>query len=229
MKVPKLFHFVWLGEHDMHPLLQKWVAGWGSLHPDWVVRVWRDGTGLRHLVSGDLVLESRYPALLDAACHLSQRSNIWRYEIVLKYGGVYVDTDTAPILNIVPLVSDKAAFSSCYLKDQAQYGCSFFGAVKQHPWTRDLVENLESADPAVSGSMGVQYFTTITKRHPEVAILPAMAVLHDYNPWFILPGNLPNEEHIRSRLGPDTYAVHHWSSLWFPKGFEKISLKGSKP
>jgi hypothetical protein len=160
--------------------------------------------------------------LLDRACHLSQRSNIWRYEIVQEYGGLYVDTDIEPVRPIDDLVAESSQFTVSYLREPDHYACSFFGAVPRHAWLDDLVERLPAQDPTISLSMGSAYFTKVTRDHLDVSILPGISVVHDHNPWTQPAGVVPGVDDARRSSNPATYAVHHWSSNWFPKGFEKL-------
>lgn len=248
VQIPKIMHFIWLGRSPLHPLMVEWLGEWRSLNPTWMVLLWQDlptSSGVysvllghelpasRGVYSVDLslqepievrsrILRSEHGDLIVRACHLSQRSNIWRYEIVRKLGGLYIDTDVEPIRPIDELVDGKQAFAASYLRESGHYTCSFFGAVPQHPWVCHLVAGLSERDPSISLSMGSAYFSEKTALHPEVEILPGIAVLNDHNPWFQPPGLVPQAKADRRSANPDTYAIHHWSSNWYRKGFEPL-------
>jgi mannosyltransferase OCH1-like enzyme len=235
ISIPKLIHFIWLGDHPMHPLMTEWVATWERLHPGWEICLWGNRDGFRSeqnllwckfkAMNGHRLLRLKecHLDLVTRACHLSQRSNIWRYQIVQTYGGLYVDTDVEPILPIDTLLDGKSAFAATYLHEPGHHACSFFGAVPGHPWTRALVDRLPEQDPTVSLSMGSAYFSKITNEHPDIASLPVIAVLHDHNPWMQPAGVVPDVSSARRSFNPETYAIHHWSSNWFPKGFEPLA------
>ena len=175
---------------------------------------------------GDPV-EICFQKLLADTCHLSQRSNIWRYAVVHLYGGVYADTDVEPFKSIDHLVDDREAFAASYLRESDHYGCSFFGATPRHSWTGDLVRLVRFQDPTTSLSMGSVFFTSVTREHAEVSILPGKAVVHEY-PSAIESQALREQTlessslRLRAHLDPETFAVHHFSSFWFPKGFEPL-------
>jgi hypothetical protein len=98
-----------------------------------------------------------------------------------------------------------------------------FGAVPGHPWVVELLAELGTCDAAKSLSMGTGYFTQVTRRHPEVTMMPNGAVL------FAAPADWAEAKRERRmpeavyRGGdPGLYAVHHWSSIWYPSGFAPL-------
>jgi hypothetical protein len=212
----------------MHPLMRDWHARWKVLNPDWDVFLWEDDPADKLVLrrEGDrIVLPTSLADLMERACHLSQRSNIWRYELIRRLGGLYADTDVEPLRPLNGLLDSRGA---CVAQRHAPYTwfeCAFFGAEPDHPWTGELVARLRERDPAVTLSMGTEYFTQTTLRHPEVALLPKQRVLSQP------PGNwevykraakVPSSPEDNGTAGPETVAKHHWSSSWYPTGFVPV-------
>ena len=217
--IPKTIHYIWLGGKPMPPLMCQWREKWGTLHPDWKIRIWSEAPDhIERLVCNSRMLASQYPFLLRRCCHLSQRSNIWRYELIERFGGLYLDTDFEPVRNIEDLIDSREAFAG---KSTVTYpegtkieaACSLIGCIPHHPWTRDLVECVKTRDPAVSRSLGFSYFHEITSRHPEVALFEPDVF---YSQRWEQPGR------YKPPLSKDAYAVHRWSSKWFPDGFKPL-------
>jgi len=83
-KIPKNIHFVWLGSlfPEKYKRLQK---TWIKHHPEWNIKVWDDNDaenfGMLNKKAFDII--ENYGA----------KSDIFRYEILYRYGGIYVDTD----------------------------------------------------------------------------------------------------------------------------------------
>ena len=179
---------------------------------------------MTEITCGTDTIETSHPDLIKRACHFAQKANIWRYEIIKRFGGVYFDTDIEPFRPIDDLVLDLNAFAvEGWRKRFPVLENAFFGAAPNHPWMCDLVEGLPSKDPTITLSMGIDYFTPTTRAHPEVTVLPPAAII------FIEPSNwtqakldqqAPTPADSRSILTDKTYAIHHWSSLWFPTGFQ---------
>lgn len=217
----------------MHERMSEWRERWRELHPTWTLVLWTDPEGTHH-VEGNwrgrtlLTAPPPYQDLLGKACHLSQRSNIWRYLITSRYGGLYVDTDVEPFKAVDELVSKLPAFAARRrLPPDCPriFECAFFGATPGHPWLRQVVAELPTRDPSVPLSMGVDYFTQVTEQHPEVVPLPEDLVLFQLEDWVKARSKavVPDARDAQSLGEPTAFAKHHWSSTWFPESFKLIN------
>lgn len=268
MKIPRTFHQIWLGDQPMHPLMVVWRRRWIDLHPNWRFAFWREGKepatlGPATLTCEHTEIKSSWPELLARSCHLAQRANIWRYEIVNRFGGVYIDTDIEPLRPLDDLLTDLEAFAVRRARPlqipgpwahaapartfrspwghvlvlpatqlprpeppsfPPVYENAMFGAAPGHPWTAELLAGLPACDPTASLSMGVDYLTPVTLRHPEVAVLPEGAVLFQAPAdWAAAKRERRVPEAVYRGGAPGLRAVHHWSSLWYPSGFAPLT------
>ena len=80
-RIPQVVHRVWLGGHKMPRELVEYGQTWRQHHPGWKFRLWRD-RDLRRLVPSDAVARAR---------HHVELSDLLRFEVLRRYGGVYVD------------------------------------------------------------------------------------------------------------------------------------------
>jgi hypothetical protein len=226
MLIPKLIHQIWLGADAPHPLMMEWRRRWRELHPGWELVVWRElgeGPDL-HLVGSSLGRHvtpvNIISALLSRAANLAQRANIWRYLVLREYGGLYVDHDVEPVQPVDSLLEDLTTFTA--RRSSVPYVMcenAFMGAVPDHPWLADLVTQLPTRDPTVSLSMGCDYLTAVTRRHPEVSVLPTDQVVFDPPADWTLAKQeavVPNSSQV---YPPWVVAYHHWASLWHKLGF----------
>ena len=228
--IPRVVHQIWLGGGPMHPLMRDWHARWKVLNPDWDVFMWEDDPADKLVLrrEGDrIVLPTSLADLMERACHLSQRSNIWRYELIRRLGGLYADTDVEPLRPLGGLLNE---YCACTVLRQVSYAwceCAFFGAAPDHPWTGELVTGLRDRDPTQTLSMGTEYFTRTTLRHPEVALLTSRHVLSrppgqgSADDWakYKREAKVPDSPEDNGVAGPEAVAKHHWSSSWYPTGF----------
>jgi hypothetical protein len=196
--IPRVFHHLWLGPDPMPAEFQELRASWRRLHPGWELRLWTD--------DNLPPLENRWA--FEVARSPAAKSNIARYEVVRRFGGVYVDTDFECRRNLEPLLEGVECFAAWERRNSANN--AILGAVPDHPFTRDLVASLEAnvrrlprANPEVTQS-GPEYFTRVLARHPEVTVFPARR-FYPYQ-W--------HERWRRHEEFPDAYAVHHWSMTW---------------
>lgn len=202
MIIPKIFHRIWIGSKVPDHLL-RYGDSWMKNHPGWEMRFWTD----------ENIPPSRYPELIKKCKYWSNRANIYRYEIVLKYGGVYIDMDFECYKSIVPLIEKLDAFGVYQLDDPVTYAAvcnGIFGATPGHPFVKALVDEAPKFFNAEERfNMGPPYFTDMVRRYPKVKVL--------LKPYFF--PYLWNELEHRNRRFPYTYATHHWNSLSF-KGNE---------
>ncbi|PWN36465.1 uncharacterized protein FA14DRAFT_175781 [Meira miltonrushii] len=88
-RIPRIIHQVKLGNLKMQP---KWIEARKScidLHPDWQFKLWEDEE------SGNFV-NTQFPNLLETYLNYPleiQRSNVLRYLVLHKFGGIYLDLD----------------------------------------------------------------------------------------------------------------------------------------
>jgi Mannosyltransferase OCH1 and related enzymes len=216
--IPKTIHYIWLGGKPMHPLMLQWQRGWRDLHPEWDMKIWSESPGqTESLACKNENLNSSFPGLLRRCCHLSQRSNIWRYELIDRFGGLYLDTDFEPIKCVEPLMDGLEAFAGkCHVVNSpsTRIGCALIGCIPHHPWTKDLIKNMPNQDPGTSMSLGSSYFAEITSKHPEVHLFEVDLF---YSQRSEQPG------HYKPPVPPTAYAVHRWSNKWFPNGFKPLT------
>jgi len=83
-KIPKIIHQVWLGSEypKKFEILNQY---WKNINPDWEFKIWTDDDvetfGLKNI------------DLFKKVKNFGTKSDIFRYEILHRYGGIYIDTD----------------------------------------------------------------------------------------------------------------------------------------
>ena len=83
--IPKIIHYCWFGKGLMPQSQKKCIEGWKKLMPDYAIMRWDES-------SFDL---ERFP-LAKYACEVKKyalASDVCRYNVLSKYGGIYLDTD----------------------------------------------------------------------------------------------------------------------------------------
>jgi len=89
MKIPKVIHRVWLkgigGADDPPASMEVFWEGFARLYPGWELKTW-DGSEFKW----------RFPEYYDASPCLAWKSDWFRYEVLQRYGGLYVDADIEP-------------------------------------------------------------------------------------------------------------------------------------
>lgn len=153
-KIPKTFHWIWIGPkafpHDSISKLKSWMKN----HPGYVFKFWSDKntkapdiTNLEHYFIEDIALgnlNTVYASLQNPG----QKSDLLRYVILEKEGGIYIDHDVTCYAAFDDL-NDNYDFFSCleWIHKDATgdnnvfVGNCIFGCCANHPILKKTIEN----------------------------------------------------------------------------------------
>jgi mannosyltransferase OCH1-like enzyme len=177
----------------MPPEYVRWGESWQDHHPGWTMKLWTD----------DNVPLTAFPLLVKRSPSLAHRADIYRYEILAREGGIYVDCDFECKRSLEPIIDKLDAFSAVHDHEAWKaINNAFFGVTPGHPLMRDALRLLPSA-AADTYSLGPPFFTRLAHAH-KITLFPKK--------WFY---PYPHQElWRRDEAFPDAYAVHHWGSQW---------------
>ena len=197
LSIPRLIHRVWVGGAEMPAAHVHFGRTFADAHPRWKMRLWGDGD-LPSLGIGDAERSrARSPAEL---------SDVVRFEVLSRFGGVYVDTDVECKRNLEELLVGVRAFAALELPGRVATGV--LGGVPGHPAfvrAARLARQTIGLGPHSADATGPYLMTLIAEQEPDVTIFGA----ETFYPYLWDEPERANEEF------PDAYAVHHWSTSWW--------------
>ena len=92
--IPKIIHCVWLGQKPLDELGQKCLSSWKQYLPDWDLRIWNESNSpMNHPFTKQMMSRKLYAFASDYV----------RLNALLKYGGLYMDTDVELLRDPTPL------------------------------------------------------------------------------------------------------------------------------
>ena len=91
--IPRILHFVWIGDAPMPEWAERNLDAFGRLNPDYEV-----------MIHGEEVLLDRYRPIYDRITDLCSRADLLRYSALQRYGGFYFDVDFWPLRPLDDLV-----------------------------------------------------------------------------------------------------------------------------
>jgi len=188
--IPRVLHFVWIqGLAAMPADYWRCLESWAPMHPGWEVRVWDRGT--LGWIENVWVWTINNPTL---------QSEIARFEIVNRHGGIYMDADMECVRPIGDLVTGLNAFAS--MRNDTMVETAGFGAAADHPWLRDLVQRIGAGRERLRRVLDIEtMLRESVMDHREICVFPP-AVMQ-------LGADITDPSFVAQM-----YVKHHRFSLW---------------
>lgn len=207
--IPKIIHHIWLGG-DLPAKYQKYVESWKEFNTEYIFKFWDD----KNTKDLDMINRSKF----DQTKNLGQKSDILRYELLYKYGGMYVDTDFECLKSFDDLTTLRFFTGVAYPTTVEMY-IGLIASIPEHPIIKSCIYDMGDIDDRdavkVMSTTGNYHFTrcflkTIEKDQDKIVAFPMD---------FFYP--FPNTTRAtcvgedRKRFIKDcSYAIHHWGVSW---------------
>ena len=240
--IPKTIHIIWIGSNILPKNYQYYLETWRKFHPTWQIKVWNEEDILKEdFPSADLYLQAESYA---------ERVDIMRYEILYRYGGLYVDADIECFANFDELNHKYDFFANLEApiinNATVQVVNSMIGAVPNHPILLKTLERIRREWNSTSAVFLKQFSSyprkeARSKHHLAVrrTMIPFSDMIFDFLLYedkskyktIILPlgYNMPiypikDDHSYKVIMQNETRSVHHYdkeNSLMTNPGFTK--------
>jgi mannosyltransferase OCH1-like enzyme len=228
--IPRVIHQIWFqGQEKMPQKYLTYQRNTIELHKEYRYVFW-DGQRIERLI------EKRYPSFYKIWMNLPymiQKIDAAKIFILHRYGGVYIDADMEPIMNISKLLTQPLVFSRCYVHPLGIIGASFLGlkyfaktqinngfiaCSRGHPVMRRAIEIMHTS--AIMEQKGV-YGAYIAKTCGTEVIVNALADELAKNPnlgfavyppeYFEPKVKIKDKEPLITK---NTHVIHHTDRSW---------------
>ena len=216
--IPKIIHYVWVGNAPKSDLILKCIASWKKYCPDYEIKEW--GNDVLSEIDNQYVKEA------FEAKKWAFVSDYLRLYALKKYGGFYFDTDleiTAPLDKF-----REHAFVSGFENWYGLYSpiTALMGAEKGNPIVKDLLAEYDNLHFLTNGVMDQ---TTNTKRiskyfEKEFNLLPpydGKQTAH-LNETSII---YPSFYFCTPEYDKENYSIHHFNASWVDETEKYYSRK----
>ena len=172
--IPKIIHQIWIGENKM-PLLwmKSFYNDYLKTFPDWKYCLWTE----KEIDKLNMINREIY----DKEPTYWGKSDILRYELLFRFGGIYIDADSVWVNNknlekCINKASDTGLFfakSHC----QGQIANGVIGSVPNHPFFKEIMDKI------------IPRYNSMINEHVAVKIGPVFItkILENYNPTIFPP------------------------------------------
>jgi mannosyltransferase OCH1-like enzyme len=207
--VAKKIHQIWLGS-KIPKKYKQWIDSLKKFNPDYEYCLWDE----KKILKLDLINRKQF---IDAK-NYGVKSDIARYEILYKFGGIYLDTDFEPLKKFNKKLLTFPFIAGLVFSNSPQIANGFIIASKGSAILKLIINNLLSfpknyliANQILNYS-GPLYLTRIikenAKKFKDIIILPSQY----FYPWpnFLIS----NKDKRYSYVTNKTILIHHWHVSW---------------
>lgn len=201
--IPKIIHQVWIGNKPMPEKLLRWSETIRRCHPDWDYKLWTDKDEFPHMICEKAwTLNS----------HVVVKADILRYEVVYRYGGVYLDMDFECCRNFEPLLEGVKSFSAVQDSDGLVNPAILGSEPHDFAFQKIIFTVRESLLRA--NVRGDQYqHLDITGPNFLARACRAVPEFHVFEKKYFFP-YIWTEKFVGFEAYPEAYAAHHWAGSW---------------
>lgn len=213
--IPKILHQVWLG--SPYPDKYKRLRDtWLEKHPDWEYKLWT----LDHVKSFGLKNINSF----NRTSNFGAKSDIFRYEILHRYGGLYIDTDFECLKSFNDLLY-LDFFTGVARWEIPGFLNGLIASTPNHPILTEVINKLKSVSPGFHEIMDVTgplFFTPFVykhmKAHPDEKV-----VVFPTSYFYAFPGdnraavridNETSRAEVCKHKTDDSYCMHLWYTSW---------------
>lgn len=208
--IPKVIHYCWFGRGEKPKLAKKCIDSWKRLCPEYEIIEWNE--------DNFDVSKNQYTKYCSDAKKWAFLSDYVRLVIVLKYGGIYFDTDVEVIKPLNDLL-DKEAFYGFENEKYIATGLGF-GAEKNNKTVEAIVDRYSEIKP---NSLGEYELINCPKLNTE-ALIPFGLVrngqtqkINHADIYAVDYFNPMNDATGKLSITDNTYTINHYGKSWLSK------------
>ena len=216
INIPKKIHQVWLGS-EFPDKYKRIRDTWIEKNPDWEYKLWTD----KDIDSFNLENIDQFNNIEN----LGAKSDIFRYEILYRYGGLYIDTDFECVKSFNDLLY-LDLFSGTGHVNEPEVFNGLIACVPGHKLIRKLIDDIKVVSTnnfdQIIALTGPKYFSDKIFEYiqnntedkvvvfPTTFFYPLPAVYRH----MIREDNITSQNMVKQFITNNSYCVHLWYTSW---------------
>lgn len=213
LKIPKIIHRIWLGSDqpsEFVALEQTWLEH--HMDRGWVYKLWTDAD----IAQLQLYNQEFY----DDTDNYGVKSDILRWELLYRFGGVYIDTDFECLQPLDELHYTYDFYTALQPLDTlfVQLGAALVGSVPGHPILKHCIETIKDdwhhkGAPKKTGPVHFtkSFYAMAAQNGNKDIAFPAF--------YFYPLGCRGGYDNRVEWINNGAFAVHWWAKSWMPKQY----------
>ena len=206
-KIPKLIHQIWIGGEVPQTLVDM-ADSVKAANPDYEYKLWLESD------ADSFQFETK--KIYDAATNPGQKSDILRYAILKKYGGIYLDTDFIGVKSFDQLLHLDFFVGVSYDKEPTLFN-GLIGAVPNHPVIieANVFGEIRDGDGMdVIKTTGPWFLTKKLFKNIDKAGKIVVLPLTYFYPYPNFDKDKVKGNDYKKYITEETICIHLWDSRW---------------
>ncbi len=210
--IPKTIHFFWFGRGDKPESVKKCIESWKKFCPDFEIKEWNEDNYDIHCHP---YMEKAYEERKWAFV-----SDYARLDVLVRHGGIYLDTDVEVLKDLSPLCKYRAfiGFENPGMVNDGQgFGCEpGMPVFKEMLKCYDGDDAFETIDGVETNVESPRLRTQVLLRHG----LKKSGLRQNVDGVEVFPADFfcpLDYDTGRLRITDNTYSIHHFDSSWHGK------------
>lgn len=212
----KIIHYIWLGKQPKTKLIKKCISSWKNYLPDWEIMEWNEDN-----LNIDIC---QYCRQAYNAKKYAFASDVLRFYILEKYGGLYMDVDVELIKPIDDLLNKYDSFSGFeYNKITIAPGLILYAKYSHNKVIHDLLKTYENEE-----FLNDDVPKTVCERMTEYLVLRGMKnnnELQTIRGFTVFPATYfcpTNNIWSVQLFSNETRSIHHYNASWLESSKRNI-------
>ena len=205
--IPKIIHYCWFGGNPLPDLAKKCIASWEKYCPDYQIIRWDESN--YDLAACDYVREA-YEAKKWAFV-----TDVARLDVLVNFGGIYMDTDVEVIRPLDSLLSYEAVSG---FETEFQISTGLMACRKGHPLFQEFLRDYDgkhflNEDGSYDTTTNVIRITEICQKYGFQGNNQKQTV----RGFTLLPKDYLCPKDYKSRrihITRNTLTIHHFNASW---------------
>lgn len=218
--IPKIIHYVWVGNQEKPELVLKCIESWKKYCPDYQIIEWNNES-LKQI-------DNLYVSQAFENKKWAFVSDYLRLYALNKHGGIYCDTDLEITQNIDKFLENDFFIGHEMYHNNPSYQTALIGATAHNQIIADLLEEYKNIPFIVNNKLDqtpnpIRFANYFKKRfnitdvtaHQEITLTSKEKIYPYY--YFCTPCHDKNN-----------YSIHHFNGSWIDKYSRKTKLSIGK-
>lgn len=202
-EIPHIIHYIWFGKKPKSKEVKKCIASWHKYCPGYRIIEWNE--------TNYNIKKNRYMYEAYKAKKWAFASDYARYDVIYRYGGIYLDTDVELVSSLDPLLHNSMYMG--FLEDKRVNSGLGFGSVAGNLILKEILQYYDGRSfYKRNGEMDLRICN-----HNETSVLVKHGLVRNgEEQWLDYAHVYPREylNPVGEKPTEKTISVHHFEGSW---------------